>query len=143
MLKTATFTAVALDPREPRQLLFVHLQKKLAGQLVIRGDEQATVTVRLEPCATVTGRMLDQNNQPVAGVPVRLVFHGSHSFQPLLWWKLPRGVEVKTDREGRFRAEGVTPGMKSRLIVSPDSVQELLLQPGETKDLGNLKVKLD
>jgi hypothetical protein len=30
------------------------LQKKLAGQLVIRGDEQATVTVRLEPWATVT-----------------------------------------------------------------------------------------
>jgi hypothetical protein len=154
-LKNATFTAVALDPQEPRQLLFVHLQRKLVGQLVVRGDEKGDVTVQLEPWATLTGRVLDEDGRPLAGVRIHLGFPHSTFFLPVTWWVPPQGEEVKTDRDGRFRAEGLTPGMKFRMSAAsdrklflplagtPDGMRVLSVRAGETKDLGDLKVKPD
>ncbi len=149
-LKAATFTVLALEPREPRQLMFVHLKRKLAGKLTVRGDEKGVVTVQLEPWATLTGRILDEDGQPLAGVRIQLGFPHSTFFLPVTWWVPPQGEEVKTDRDGRFHAEGLTPGMKVRLSASTDKkyfqlagTTELSVRAGETKDLGELKVKPD
>jgi hypothetical protein len=154
-LKTAEFTVVALDPREPRQLMFVHLKRKLAGKLVVRGDEKGDVTVRLKPWGTLTGRVLDEDGKPMAGVGIQLGFPHSMFFLPVTWWASPQGEVIKTDRNGRFRAEGLTPGMKVRLSASsarklflplagtPDGMRELSVRSGETRDLGDLKIRPD
>jgi hypothetical protein len=154
-LKTATFTAVALDPREPRQLLFVHLKQKLVGKCTVRGDEKGDLTVRLEPWATLTGRILDEDGRPMAGVRIQMGFRDPMFFLPVTWWVPPQGEEVKTGRDGRFRAEGLTPGMEFRLSASndnkgflalagtPDGMRQLSVRSGETKDLGDLRVKPD
>jgi hypothetical protein len=151
-LKTAAFTALALDPGESRQLLFVHRKQKLAGKLVLRGDEKE-VKVQLEPWGTLTGRILDQDGQPVAGAEIQMGNVDSAFFYPMLWWVHPLGETVRTDREGRFRAEGLTPDMKFRLYVSSDRMmslpiadtaegwKELSVRAGETKDLGEVRVK--
>jgi RNA polymerase sigma factor (sigma-70 family) len=154
-LKSATFTAVALDPHERRQLLFVHLQRKLAGHLVLRGDEKDGVRVRLETWGALTGRILDEDGRPLAGVRIQLSFlHSTFSLLPVTWWVPPLGEQVQTDRDGRFRAAGMTPGMSIHLSVAtdrkflplagtPDGMRTLSVRPGETKDLGDLQARPD
>jgi Carboxypeptidase regulatory-like domain len=145
---------VALGPREPRQLLFVHRERKLAGQLVVRGDEKGDVTVRLAPWGALTGRVLDADGQPLAGVRIQLSFLHPTFFQPVTWWVEPQGEEVRTDRDGRFRAEGLTPGLKFRLSAAgdntflrlagtPDGMRALSVGAGQTKDLGDLTARPD
>lgn len=152
-LPTATFTALALDPSEPRQLLFVHRQQKLAGKLDVRGDEKGDVTVKLEPWGVLTGRVLDEDGRPLAGVRVHLGFPHPMFFEPATWWAPPQGEDVRTDRDGRFRAEGLTPGMTIRMSLAsdrqlflaitdtPDGMRSFSVRTGETKDLGELRVK--
>jgi len=153
-LQTAKFTVVALDPREPRDLMFIHLKQKLVGKLMVRGDENGEVTVQLEPWATISGRILDEDGQPKAGVRVNLGFVlDSTFFIPATWWVSPQGEEIKTDRDGRFHAEGLTPGMKFRMSASsdrqmflplagtPDGQLEISVRSGEAKDLGDVQLK--
>jgi hypothetical protein len=152
-LKTAQFTVAGLAPREVRQLLFVHVKRKLVGQCVVRGDEKGVVTVRLEPWATLTGWILDEDGRPATGARINLGFIHSTFFVPVTWWVSPQGEVVKTDRHGRFRAEALVAGMKMHMSVSsdrmvflplagtPDGQKELTVRPGETRDLGDLKVK--
>jgi protocatechuate 3,4-dioxygenase beta subunit len=151
-LKAATFTAVALRPPEPRQLLFVHRERKLAGQLVVRGDEKGDVTIRLAPWGALTGRVLDRDGQPLAGVRVHLSFLHPTFYQPVTWWVQPQGEEVRTDRDGRFRAEGLTPGLKFRLSAehenkflplagTSDGMRVLSADAGQTRELGDLTAK--
>ena len=58
----------------------------------------------------------------------------------------PNGL--RTDKAGRFRIEGLAPGLKYRLsifkgnyVLSPEGDAGTTIKPGETKDLGDLVVK--
>jgi hypothetical protein len=61
-------------------------------------------------------------------------------------------VKLKTDAEGKFRAEGLLPGLKYHLVVSDGElkpgkvvayhIEELLPESGMVKDLGDLKSTL-
>ena len=94
------------------------------------------VTVRLQACATVVGRVLNEDAQPASGMALRpWVF-------PLddLGTRLP---DLATDADGRFRAT-LLPGCRyhftgegggfENLVI----VNEVAVEPGETKDLGTL-----
>ncbi len=122
------------------------------GRLLVRGDDKRELTVRLEPWGTLAGRIIDEDGQPMAGVRIQLSFHHSTFFRPVTWWASQMGEEVQTDKEGRFRAEGITPGMRFRLHASSktnflmlsggtEGTDDLSARPGETKDLGDLKPK--
>jgi RNA polymerase sigma factor (sigma-70 family) len=153
-LKTPAFTVVALEARESRQLLFVHLGRKLAGARVVGPDDKGGVTVTLEPWGALTGRVLDEDGRPLAGARINLSFPHPMFFEPVTWWVPPLGEVVKTDREGRFRGEGLTPGLTFRLSAArdtsflplagtPDGMRTLSVRPGQTLDLGDLQVKRD
>jgi hypothetical protein len=58
--------------------------------------------------------------------------------------------EVRPDKEGRFRIEGLTAGLKYQLHITKASYfleiaggesKNLAIEAGETKDLGDLQVK--
>jgi hypothetical protein len=121
-LKTADFTVLGLEPNRPRLLCFVHADKKLAGSVVVRGDEKTPITVKMQPWATVSGRLLDTKGKPIPNatlafteVPVR------KPGQPM---SLDTGLHVvthiagqpsldpRTDEQGRFRVERLVPGLK-------------------------------
>jgi RNA polymerase sigma factor (sigma-70 family) len=164
-LRTAEFTALGLGPARPRLLCFAHPEKKLAGSLIVRGDEKELVIVKLQPWATVTGRLLDAAGKPIKNTSLwftevppckpnrpRALDVGLHvvnrsAYQP--------SSDPKTDNEGRFKIECLIPGLKYNLVQMDSSgafdfdqvkwtglvFKGLVLQAGETKDLGDVTLQ--
>jgi RNA polymerase sigma factor (sigma-70 family) len=135
--KTAEFTVRAFNPRRPREVFFQHPETGLVGVVQAPKENGGAVTVRMEPGAVVTGRLVDADGRPRAGVELELTF------------RRKEGVEasgspqrIQTDREGLFRIGALLPGYEYRLS---DRRGDLLighaLRPGETKDLGDVQVK--
>jgi hypothetical protein len=127
----SSFTVMGLNVRGSRNLVFRHREKGLGKVLTIRGDETGPLTVRLEPCGSVLGRLVDKEGKPVPGVS-------------LMFYRLGQSFEftAETDREGRFRG-ALLPGQKyglsswsSRRLLKETG--ELEVESGRIKDLGDL-----
>jgi hypothetical protein len=140
------FTAQALSPAKPRRLYFWHDGRKLAGTVVLRGDEPEPVTVTLHPLAALTGRAVLKNGEPLAGHPVE------YSAWPEL--RLPDEDKrqyrepLLTDKEGRFRLTDLPAGVPLTVsVIAPKTryaivhQRDIILEPGKTKDLGDLQGK--
>jgi hypothetical protein len=134
-LKTADFTVYGVTAARPRRLMFVHEGLRLAGSREVRGDEQGPITIKLEPWATVTGRLITADGLPRADVDFYF------AVAPL---KQPN----RPDKDGKFRLEGLVPGLRYGMgarvgtRVVGDVFRDLILRPGETKDLGDVQLKL-
>jgi RNA polymerase sigma factor (sigma-70 family) len=147
-LDSASCTIYALDPTHPRQLVFLHSGRNLAGTLKLRGDEKETPTVRLAPAGTVTGQLLDQDGQPIAGAEIDLSFSGGAANELYRQLGLTR-APIRTDNAGRFRVEGVIPSLK--FILSMHKGREYYfpepretakqVESGKTLDLGGFRTK--
>src|SRR5262249_30645221 len=95
---------------------------------------------------TLIGRLVDGNGKPLSGVRGGLQYP---SF-PDPGMRPPEEA-IKTDREGRFRVEGLIPGRKHELTVtrdkkdinlSADVLKQLSAAAGEVKDLGDIKLPM-
>jgi RNA polymerase sigma factor (sigma-70 family) len=146
-LKTETLVAVGLDPQSPCTLSFVHKERKLIGHAIVQGDEKQPLTVRLQHWGTLTGRLIDGEGKSLADVRVGLKY--PEMAEPGI---RPWDKEVRTDRDGRFRVEGLLPELKHELILSSapakkmslsagDRLKGLSANIGEVKDLGDIFVK--
>ena len=134
---------MALDPKQPRPLFFRHDEKKLAGFVSARGDESGPLTVRLQPAGTVTGRLLDDDGQPRRGVRINVSYakgqFGPRYYSPFL--------DPTLAGDGRFRIEGLIPGVRYEVTtrsgneVLGELVSGLALEPGEMRDLGDVRAK--
>jgi RNA polymerase sigma factor (sigma-70 family) len=133
------FTATVLDPRNPRQIFFYHQGRQLGAAILVRGDEKKPLTVRLQPCGVVTGRILDAKGQ---ACPEWASYGQSENANMNnttgRWWQLY--VSGRTNKEGRFRIEGLIPGVKYNIVVG-NTGHSVSLKAGETKDLGDSKVE--
>jgi RNA polymerase sigma factor (sigma-70 family) len=148
-LKTAECTLYALDPKRPRELIVYHLDRRLAGMVTVRGDEAEPVAIRLAPTGVITGRALDAEGHPVAGTQVEMLFPSTVAATEIVNYLRPLREPVRTDNDGRFRIEGVVPGLKVSLIVrmgsgaalskSPLGPQEV--KPGATLDVGEFRTE--
>ncbi len=140
-MKTAEFTVAAFNPRRPRLMLLQHLEKGLVGVVRPSKENGGKVTVELEPGAGVTGRLVDADGQPRAGVELEPLFGVKEVDLGWPWSGYPVG-RIKTDREGRFRIEGLLPDHKFGLsdrkggVYSGDT-----LRSGQTRDLGDVRMK--
>src|SRR5262249_3353781 len=105
-----TFTVDGLNPRRARYLLFVDKDRKHGAFVTLKGEMKEPLTVRLEECGSVTGRLLDQDGEPIAGAVVRLDADGPYDSGP---------PKVKTDKQGRFRFEGIVPGQTHQARIGP------------------------
>ncbi len=147
VLRTATGRIYALDPGKPRPVAFVHADRKLAALVTLRGDEKEPVVIRLTPAAVVTGRALDEDGQPLAGAEVYPLYSAVLGEQ--LNRSRTRYVVVETDKDGRFRLEGIVPGLsmglgfrKGRQMFVPEKRLELKpVESGQTLDAGDLRTK--
>jgi hypothetical protein len=164
-LESDSFLVGGMKAGRPRTLVFLHPEKKLGKVLKLQGDETKRILVRLGPLdAGLTGRILDAKGRPWPGlkVTVRTLLLGDalldksyppeFLYQITAWQKL--AVRNTTmDRDGRFRITGLMPGLKYVLFAYEESAPQgtpfayhekdfvVTIEPGETKDLGDLKSK--
>jgi RNA polymerase sigma factor (sigma-70 family) len=128
-------------PEGRYRLDFVHAGRKLAGSLALKGDEAEDLTVKLEPWGTVFGRVVDRAGKPLTDVEI---------FSTIRQQPDPERGDLNTkptvNAEGRFRIEGLVPGVKyDALGHSPDKADGPVLRgvqvrSGEVKDLGDIKL---
>lgn len=145
-LPTAAFTLMAINPKNPRPFFFYHSEKDLAAAVLVRGDEPKDFTVRLQPCAALVGRLLNDDGEPLAAVNVSgMIEDGQLGIAPGQgWYGFFWG---QTDKDGRFRCAGLIPGIKLTAAVQKGArltgtvFKDVTLKPGETKDLGDITVK--
>jgi hypothetical protein len=145
-LTSAAFTAVALDPKQPRPLFVRHDEKKLAGFVMAKGDESGPLIVRLQPAGTVTGRLVDEDGRPRSGGVRINVSYGKGQFGRRYFFTF---LTPAPGDDGRFRVEGLIPGVAYDLGVrTADTLfdfdrpaKDLKLQPGETRDLGDVRAQ--
>jgi hypothetical protein len=139
--KQSQFRIVGLAPGEKRNVLIHQAGRHIGKALRIEFGPKTprSMTVRLEPCATIIGRGVDGDGIPVGGVRL----------EPIVWpiedyatW-LP-GATAGAD--GRFRCDAILPGVdyqiNVRLGFMPTVVRSRLsVKPGEMIDLGDVNVK--
>jgi protocatechuate 3,4-dioxygenase beta subunit len=142
ILRGAEFTVRGINPKATRQLLFFHKDKNLGFYMnELPGEKDGPITVKLQPCGAAFGRMVDRDGQPVAGM--RLDFAGIVGAvgAPL--------QSVTTDKEGRFRVEGLVPGYSYPVTGLAPGVKyeqapgfwQVMVQPGEKKDMGDIQAE--
>jgi hypothetical protein len=102
----------------------------------LRGEAPGPLVVKLQPCGSASGRVVDQNGQPVAGLRLGVFGELSHT-------SIITGRPVTTDKEGRFRVEGLVPG-RNYSVSEPGGLPRVharaVVGPGEHKDLGEIKM---
>ena len=128
-----------LDPERPRPLLFRQRERNLFALIDLKGTEPEPVEVRLQPTASVKGRVVGKDGKGVPGVAIHVSYE-DHPVGTLLntekhFGKF--GAPVRTDGEGRFTVTGIPGGLKVRL--NGHSPKKMTLKAGEVRDVGDWK----
>ncbi len=152
LLRTSSFSLTRLHPDRTRQIMFRHDERKLIAFLEARGGSDEPYTVTMQPWATITGRLVDSEGNPL------LVWSPTSDYKgpPKLWsvFKEAEGYDhrlyVDADNQGRFRMEQLVPGKRYETTAycsfqEPDNQSQLdglVLRPGEVRDLGDVRTTL-
>jgi 5-hydroxyisourate hydrolase-like protein (transthyretin family) len=137
-MKTAEFKVLAFNPRQPRDVFFRHSEMELVGVAQPPKENGGTITVRMEPGAAITGRLVDANGRPRPDVELELTFRTTEG---AVTTASPQ--RVKTDGDGRFRIAALLP--RNSYQLSDGKPRQLPvgegLSAGKTKDLGDVQLK--
>jgi hypothetical protein len=156
-LRAATVPIAKLHPTRSRRITFIKEDRKLIGFLLARGDGEAPYAVRLEPWATVTGRVVDENGNPfpprfrAPGRPAGPVFLRTNGRFEIATHDDALAGTISgcgSDGLGRFRIERLVPGLRYSCDIYHEdgpfaglAFEDLVLKPGETRDLGDIRWK--
>jgi hypothetical protein len=150
---SSSFEVFSLDPSQPRRVVVAHEGRKLVGSALLRGDEAGPVTIRLQPWGVVTGRIVDDEGRPRKNLVLGNANDRRRAMKSEERGDLPVGmVNGSGDPvgdDGRFRVEGLVPGLKyggyavEGGMVLGDVFRNVAVGLAETKDLGDLRVQPD
>ena len=123
-------------------------ERKLVGSIWLKGDEVGPLTVRLIPWGSVFGRFLDAEGKPLASQRIGGIRNTSPTKaedEGILRMTTYNSIPT-TDKDGRFRLEGLVPGLKYSISLGafrdlPGS-QNVVVAPDEVKDLGDIKAPM-
>jgi beta-lactamase regulating signal transducer with metallopeptidase domain/protocatechuate 3,4-dioxygenase beta subunit len=145
-LKGPEFTVTGLSPGRTRLLGFYLPERQLGALVRVRGEDDGPLTVKLQQCGALTGRLVDADGAPRPNVSLwgLLADRGGDKMEGH-----GRDLSGSTDKDGKFRVEGVVPGVKYDLMTMEGMANingKLLargvkLEPGEQKDLGDVPAK--
>jgi hypothetical protein len=126
--------------RDERRLLRIHQKERCLGLAAYVSIAEPSPELRLQPCTTIVGRLLDDGGAPVGDVEVQL------------WTSIDfdQTPSVVSDAEGRFRIEHVVPGVPFQVAVNSTRLQDYTgvlasdadMKWGTTTDLGEVRLKL-
>jgi hypothetical protein len=125
-----------------RPLVIRHEQRGLGKFLVLKFDEKAprTMTVHLEPSATLAGRLVDEDGAGLKGITLQALPLPQGDFGPSL-------PPIVCQPDGKFEYGGIPIGCRYRLIASGQSfgfataAREITVEAGKTANLGEIKLK--
>ena len=145
-LPSAEFEARGVDPRSPRRAFFVHRGRQLAGTLLLDGGREGPMTVAMVPWGVLTGRVVDDQGEPMTGIELDdyAMTSDPARFDPDRGDVIHNGEHV--DAEGRFRLEGLVPGLDyscgaGDVVVTLGKIYDgVTVEPGEVKDLGDVRI---
>lgn len=130
--------ALSADPLLSRRITLRHERRGLGISLRIGAKNRSPLEVRLQPLATLKGRLVDADGRPRTGASASLQLlaivddplRGAHlEFSP--------PIRSNLDDDGRFHFDGVVPGCPYNLQCGPAfPLREWVPAPGEVKDLG-------
>ena len=100
-------------------------------------ENGGSVTVRMAPGATVTGRLVDAEGKPRASSELSIAFRRKD--RAVSWERYPH-LSMRTDKEGRFRFTALLPGPEFRLYDDNGVAPCGVLQAGQILDMGNVLV---
>src|SRR5262249_47885025 len=144
-LPAAEFRIPGVDPKHPRWYFVRHLDRNLGTIVLIKGDDPLPVTVHLQNCATITGRLVDDDGHPRSAFIMSVIeteeLKAKNSFGVI------GSPMQRIGKDGRFRITGLIPGHKIGLYAGKNPtyvdpvVTGMILQPGEVKDVRDVRAK--
>ena len=153
-LRASTFPLTKLHPDRVRRIKFLKEDRMWIGFLLAKGDAETPYTVQLQRWASITGRILDKNSRPIfsmgpqgkeaatLGVRLRLKVEGAEN--PVF----DECQNLKTDGEGRFRVEGLIPGIPYNVMIyrlrttgNNIGLEFRTFQAGEVRVLGDIHLQ--
>jgi hypothetical protein len=165
-LRGGRFELDGCDPGSSAPVLFLDAKNQLGAAIELSGKQAgADVTVTMKPCGSAHVRLVDAEGKPLrAGrSPAHLevvlspgaswgdILPGNQMTSPLQSDAIHAGNldtdryrELKTDANGRMTFPTLIPGATYRIIVFNQKEKteiEFSVGPGETKDLGDLKIR--
>jgi hypothetical protein len=136
-----------LDPESGFTLDVTHPARRLGGRVAVRPDDSAnakpdgTLEVKLEPCGSLAGRVLDVGGRPMTFAVARLwvVVEYPASGRQIA----PRTIDVQED--GTFDCDRLIAGVSYRINNLGDDHATWLgdsikVRPGAVQDLGEIKL---
>jgi RNA polymerase sigma factor (sigma-70 family) len=143
-LPSARFSIPAVDPDRPRPYFFIHLEKNLAAAVILKGDEPETFTVKLKPAGTASGRLFNEDGEPLANASISVRIEPGQLGLTMGWSGF---LNARTDKDGNFRIPGLIPGVRFSARVMRDYrlaekvFDERTFESGQVVELGEVRVK--
>jgi beta-lactamase regulating signal transducer with metallopeptidase domain len=134
------FDLSILAPKEISPVLIFNKNRTLGKALMLTFDEKMprSMTVTLEPTATVTGRIVDEEGVPMAAVSLQAYPAPGGDF----WPEMP---PIAVQPDGRFKYGGLLAGADYIINAFGPSfmpqrvVEKVTIRPGKSIDLGDIK----
>lgn len=141
-LDAPEFQVTGLHPKIDRELTVEAREQKLGVYRVLHGEDEGPLTLLLQPCGAVSGRLLDEDGEPLANTTLGV---GKARTQP------PE-FSATTDKDGKFRLDGLVPGLPYGISLRRRPAQmgmgmfhqlatDIVVAPGKTHDLGDLDLR--
>jgi hypothetical protein len=142
-LKGDEFTVKEVNPRASRPLVFHHKDRDLGFYLKdLRDAAPGPLTIKLQSCGSISGRIVDHEGRPVADMAVHVMGNALRVIG-----EAGGGYHrATTDKDGRFHVKGLVPGQTYAVQEMgyrpsfPRFFTEVVVKTGEHKDVGDIKM---
>jgi protocatechuate 3,4-dioxygenase beta subunit len=154
-------TIVGCYPEETRRLFLYQPARNLVASADVTGVPPDPIEIRLRPGGSIIGRLLDEDGLPVEGawfsydlMPLRAAVGHLAEMKRELGIVPDVWPFLATDEKGRFAIKGLIPGLKysARAVIERRQADgrsqrvaplftDVTTKSGETKDLGDVRVK--
>ena len=141
-LSDSSIEIIGLQPSESRLVVLLSSDGRSGKMLTVSGADSAAVKVQLEACATVSGRVLDQDSEPVGNMEVHITPVQEPTQDN---WSRELGPVV-TDAKGEFELHLASGGLYrlwAYTAMGPNFKASIRPAAGVAYQLGDLRSDMD